>query len=534
MCVMQNSGRILSAVVLLFAAVWTFQRAQHPEYIGIDFVQFWITGQHVTHGGDPRIYSDDVRARVLETAWQEARAEGTDFRFYRAVEFRHQRSWETYSSPFLYSVFGAVAREALSSPGAPGSATFSPESGEKDKGEEYEVAIRKYWLLCLGSTVVGFVGFGWALRIPGSSMLVGALILAWFSPLRIDLNVGNVNQIQFGMLGVLAVILSGCGTANSRRRSGGATVGALAGFWMGLCLAFKPSLLWCGVMLMVSAVCGGIRDRGNRIPARRDSGPREGTERTGRWGRRRIVSATVGGFAGGMVAVGFSSLWFPLSSWLEWVQAVRSLPDDIIRTHQGNFSPTYFAGSYGVPGWLLSLAGPGVAVAAVALTAKAEARHGASRHIDEIRHGASGHIDEIRHGASGHIDEIRHGASGHIGEIRHEGSGHIGTVRRATRADRDIRWLAIGCQIHLLTSHLVWYHYFVLSLPAVLVILKYTVTTSAAMSLRVVPILILVWCLVLLGLEPIDGLLSSPPDEHFLRCLLANAFLLAMVVWIEP
>ena len=42
-------------------------------------------------------------------------------------------------------------------------------------------------MLCLGSTIVGFIGFGWVLRIPGWSMLLGAVVLVWFSPLRIDL-----------------------------------------------------------------------------------------------------------------------------------------------------------------------------------------------------------------------------------------------------------------------------------------------------------------------------------------------------------
>ena len=46
--------------------------------------------------------------------------------------------------------------------------------------------------------------------------------------------------------------------------------------------------------------------------------------------------------------------------------------------------------------------------------------------------------------------------------------------------------------------------------------------------------LILLWCLVLPGLEPLDDLLKSPPEEHFLRCLFANAFLLAVLISIEP
>ena len=109
---MQKAGGCLSGLLMLIAAVWAFQRAQGPKFIGIDFVQFWITGRHVASGGDARIYADDVRREILEAAWQEARSEGTDSRFYRAVDFRRQRSWESYSSPFLYAVFGVMAEIA--------------------------------------------------------------------------------------------------------------------------------------------------------------------------------------------------------------------------------------------------------------------------------------------------------------------------------------------------------------------------------------------------------------------------------------
>jgi len=106
---MRMAGRCLSAVLMLIAAVWAFQRAQGPEFIGIDFVQFYVTGRHVVSGHDTRIYADDVRREILETAWQQAREDGTNSRLYRALDFRHQRSWESYSSPFLYAVFGVIA-----------------------------------------------------------------------------------------------------------------------------------------------------------------------------------------------------------------------------------------------------------------------------------------------------------------------------------------------------------------------------------------------------------------------------------------
>jgi hypothetical protein len=72
----------------------------------------------------------------------------------------------------------------------------------------------------------------------------------------------------------------------------------------------------------------------------------------------------VGGLTGALLAIAFSWFWFPLSAWFDWIHAVRSLPDDIIRTHQGNFSPTYYAQlSLGLSSRLLILAGPCLALA---------------------------------------------------------------------------------------------------------------------------------------------------------------------------
>ncbi len=456
-------GRLLSFLLLLLSAVFAFQRVQKPDYVGIDFVQFHVTGQHVVHGGDPHVYSDKVRREILERAWQEAQSEGIESKFFRAVNFRHARSWESYSSPFLYVVFG---------------------TGEKGKSREYERALKCYTIGCLGSTMIGFMTFGWVLRIPGWSMLLGATILVWFSPHRSDMNVANINQIQFGMVGVLAAILSspvarslrrpewpsvaGIHKTESRRRSDGTTVRQfMAGVWLGLCLAFKPNLLWCGVMWLGPVAMGLWKKEQDHLVCHQHS-------------QRQLIAAMIGGLLGGIIAVAFSTIWFPLNAWFEWVQAVRLLPDDIIQTHRGNYSPTYFARSCGVPGWLTSLAGMLLAGALMFV---------------------------MKDGQRNRRDE----------------------TSQETSATDIAKWLAIGCQIHLLTSNLVWYHYFLLSLPAVLVILRevaFTPSRRDAIFLSG----ILLWCLLLLGLQPVDKLLPSPPVEHMFRCAIANGILLLLLI----
>ncbi len=471
---------------MLLAGVFAYQRALEPDFIGIDFVQFHLTGKHVVSGGDPHVYSDKVRYEILERAWKDATSEGTESKLYHAVNFRHEQSWESYSSPFLYAMSGA-ASQGSGERKAPSSAlpgTFSPEAGEKARSQNYERAINRYGILCLGSTMIGFIALGWVLRIPGWSMLLGAVCLVCYTPLRVDTHVANVNQIQFGMIGVLAAILggtvdrslrrpelssvAGIEKAESRRRSDGATVRhMLAGIWLGLCLAFKPSLLWCGVMWLGPMVWVAF-DRTKHQTAYDEY----------KW--RPLVAAVMGGILGGAIAVAFSAIWFPLYCWVEWIQAVGSLPDEIIQTEQGNYSPTYFARSSGLPGWLTKLAGPVMGVGLVFV----------------------------------------------IGQRLRKSSSDTSLE---TRPAEIANCLAIGCLIHLLTSNLVWYHYGLLSLPAMIVVLRDAVSAS---SWRDTMFLsgILLWCMLLIGLQPIDNWLASPPNESFLRCLIGNSMLLIVVV----
>ena len=186
---------------------------------------------------------------------------------------------------------------------------------------------------------------------------------------------------------------------------------------------------------------------------------------------------------GGIMAIAFSTIWFPLHAWIQWVQAVRLLPDEIIQTHQGNYSPTYFARSCGVPGWLTSLAGMVLAGALMFV-------------------------------------------------IRHRQRNNRNQMSLESHSTDIAMWLAIGCQIHLLTSNLVWYQYCVLSLPAVLVILREVVCTSSRRD-AIFLSGILLWCVLLLGMQPVDDVVASPSVEHMWRCTIANGILLILMVAIS-
>ena len=195
---------------------------------------------------------------------------------------------------------------------------------------------------------------------------------------------------------------------------------------------------------------------------------------------RLLVAAVMGGVLGGAIAIAFSAIWFPLQCWIEWIQAVGSLPDDIIQTEHGNYSLTYFARSHSVPGWLTKLAGPVMGVGLVFVIARQLSQRSVGMSLE-------------------------------------------------TRSTEVATCLAIGCLILLLTSNLVWYHYGLLSLPAMLVVLRQVVSFDSwrdEMSLGG----ILMWCLLLIGLQPIDEFLASPPSEHFVRCAIGNLMLLILVM----
>ena len=470
---MRLGARVAFCSVLAVAAIFQWRRAAEPQCAGIDLVQFRLTGLHVARHPGCDVYSSETRSEILSSAWQTAESV-PESRLSAAVSFRHSRSWETYSSPFLYSLFALGGLE---------------ESGERKAesrvADRYEVELRTWHAMSLLGSIVGLLSFGWVLRSPWFVCLLFALVLVGFSPIRSDLVVANVNQIQLGMVGVFVGYVglryrsyscepSFAAVATKREPAASAlplTSGwrFIEGVWLGFCIAFKPSLIWVAVMW-----AGFLVTQGRRLDVT-----------YGRAGRfRPFVFYACGGMIGATAAVLFSLLWFSPDAWLKWIEAVRAMPDDIIQTSQGNFSPTYYARhSLGLPSFLLLLTGP-VLAAAVAAVLSRTAR---SRSMSNDERQPSMDVADW------------------------------------------LPWIIAGLQIHLLTSHLVWFHYLVLSLPALL----WCVWLGARSHSRVERFLffgIAAWCFVLLGFEPLDALMASQREEHFVRCFLANALLMVIVV----
>ena len=388
-----------------------------------------MVGQHSRSGGSARVYDDDVRAELLESVFQQVSVDEPNSRHFYAVRFRHDRSLETYSTPLLYSTFAAV-----------------PFGG-------YESSIRGYWMLAIGATVIGMLGCCAALRMQVPGLFLTAAVLTWFNPLLIDLNVANVNQVQFGMLGILLLLLL--------RRT--PPTDFVAAFWLGLCLAFKPSLVFCAAMIPALSM---IRRDWSRVT---------------RWLTGFAASAVVG--------LAFSAVWFPVTAWFEWMRAVRSMPDEIITVTMGNYSATRMLQDWTASALPFSLSAAALLTVVTIGTAW--------------------------------FTECRPTLPGSI--------GFASTRQRRMTVQDDALALALGCQIFLLSSKLVWYHYLVLSLPAVLVGLKFAVD-QRRLTERLVLGCAVLWSVLLIGVAPIDSWLASSAEEHRLRCVMGNVLLFALLL----
>jgi len=218
--------------------------------------------------------------------------------------------------------------------------------------------------------------------------------------------------------------------------------------------------------------------------------------------RQRLISVLFGASLGAASAIGFSLNWFQLSSWIDWVDAVRTMPDEFILTAIGNHSPTYLLQySLDLPTWMVMLI-PVVLAIVILWTS-----HSLWMPIIPVCQ------------SSAKSDRLVNTDENAIANL---------TV------ENDLRLIAIGCQITLLTAHLVWFHYFVLSLPAFLLLLPQVTQRGFTVSHRIQTGLALLVCLFLIGVQACDRFMHPSATEHVIQTVAANAILLAMLVWNWP
>lgn len=247
---------------------------------GIDFYQFWVVGTEIRQRDVGNVYSQQARAEI-GGKWLAEATKDRSSRLYSAARRRPQL--ETFSTPCLYSVFAALS------------------SGD------YEVDYRCY---LAGTMAISITAIVLICRSAGASATTTALWIAFFfgcfQPLRADIAVGNVNQLQVGVLALFVWSQHGP-AARWRDILGGALLGFL--------VAFKPNLgMAVGLLLFSWMICG-------------------------QW--LKLFTQGVGLSMALVVSVVFSTLFFGSADcWLQWFSSLNELmTTQSLPVEAGNFSP---------------------------------------------------------------------------------------------------------------------------------------------------------------------------------------------------
>lgn len=249
---------------------------------GVDYYQFWAVGQSIRESPGIDIYDERERGRLgaewLERIEREAAGEPTKL----VNVARYRRTFETYSTPFLYTVFAWLATG------------------------RWAVDFAAYRIACFAAIVFGLLVLARLCRHGAASALaLTTFLMLWFAPLFSELTVANVNPLQLALLAGFLVVLAG--TAWRHRTLVG---GAL----LGVTLMFKPNLIAVPAILTVAWAM------------------------VGRW--RAVRDLSLGGAGGVACGLALSAVSFRgLGAWRDWLGALGALPDTVISRELGNVAP---------------------------------------------------------------------------------------------------------------------------------------------------------------------------------------------------
>lgn len=357
---------VATLTLLLILAVSSLSQAFRASLpaSGIDYYQFWAVGRAIAQNEATDIYSKHGRTALGMRFFVESRSSRSPL--HRAVA-EQRLVLETTATPFLYSVFGAFSTA------------------------DYAANLRNFRAALVICFAFGVVGFGRILSLGATNTLLALVLLcSSFEPLFSDLRVGNVGCLQLFGVAVYAILRSQPRTPHRF---------LVAGLLMGLLVAFKPNLVFAAVIALFASF------RGREY--------------------RALVLESTGLAAGAAFAVTYSALQIgSFEVWLDWLNALRNVPDQNITTEFGNYSLVFAMRT-----WARDLA-----PLALMLTVAA--------------------------------------------------AGALGWWARATRSTPTTRrapvghrmrapwWLAVGCLTVVLLPRLAWLHYFVLVVPAMLVALR--------------------------------------------------------------
>jgi hypothetical protein len=272
---LRDPATLLAAVLAAASLVQSWDLGRRSP--GIDFYQFWVIAQLIGRADVPSIYSEEAHPRLGAEFIRRSLTEDDSER--RRAAARAWQVLEPTATPMLYSAFRPIA------------------------GLRYDDAHLVFRILSLTALTVAVLALALLL---GHSAAVGLLMLALlnvaFRPLKTDVQVGNINEVQ---LAVVAAYL----WLSSRRDTD--RLQAVAGALLGALVMFKPNLV---AVLPVLGMTWLVKGR-----------------------RRKLVLQAVGVAAGVLVSLAVTAAVFgSLEPWREWFEFMRAFPPAKIPLRYGN------------------------------------------------------------------------------------------------------------------------------------------------------------------------------------------------------
>jgi hypothetical protein len=274
---MRSVTTYLAAALALAAIVFAWRAGEAAQ--GLDFYQFWIGGQAAHRQGTGNFYGAESRAALgAEFLLRAQTTEGSDRML--AVAMARPRL-ELFSTPLLYAVFGVF----------PG---------------HYERDLFLYRIVCLLAALAAILLLAAALGYsPARALVMLAFVLLLFEPLRSDIRVGNVNQLQLFLISLFVWL-----SADRRRPWRDVAVGCV----LALAVLFKPNVALLFPLLVAQ-----------RLFARE---------------KARLMRELAGAALGALAGFAIGSIFFRSpTAWLDWLGAAGALSRSLIDARLGNVAP---------------------------------------------------------------------------------------------------------------------------------------------------------------------------------------------------